>query len=85
MDIRKARENFDKDRKPRYFNSNIYRYMTKEYQKPKKEQDTRKCYKYNKVGHITKDCRTGQKMKNYSIQEKQMMKRIIIRRVLAKV
>jgi len=30
MDIRKARENFNKDRKPQYFNCNTYRYMVKE-------------------------------------------------------
>jgi len=42
MDIGKARDNFDEDRKPKYFNCNTYRYMVKEYQKPKKEQNTRK-------------------------------------------
>ena len=31
MDIGKVRENFDKDRKLRCFNYNIYRYMAKEY------------------------------------------------------
>ena len=64
MDIGKARDNFNKDRKPKCFNYNIYRYMAKDYQKPKKEQDTRKCYKCEKIGHITKDCRSGQSMKN---------------------
>ena len=67
MDIGKARENFDKDRKPRYFNYNTYGYMAKECQKSKTEWDTRKCYKYNKVGYIAKDCKTEQKMKNCSI------------------
>jgi len=67
MNIGKARENFNKDRKPQCFNYNIYGYMTKEFQKPKKEQNTRKCYKCDKVEHITKDCRLGQKMKNCSI------------------
>ena len=31
MDIGKLKENYDKDRKPRCFNCNIYRYMTKDY------------------------------------------------------
>ena len=69
MDIRKIRENFDKNRKPRRFNYNIYRYIAKKYRKLKKEQDTRKCYKYNKVGYIAKNYRSGQKIKNHSIQE----------------
>ena len=29
MDIRKARENFDKDGKPKCFNCNIYEYIAK--------------------------------------------------------
>ena len=57
MNIGKAKDNFDKDGKPRCFNCNVYRYMAKDYKKPKNEWDTRKCYKYNKIGHITKDCR----------------------------
>ena len=69
MDIRKIKDNFDKDRKPKYFNCNIYGYMAKKFQKPKKEQNTRKCYKCNKVGHIAKNCKSEQKMKNCSIQE----------------
>jgi len=58
IDIRKARDNFDKDRKPKCFNCNIYKHMAKKYQKLKKEQDTRKCCKYDKIKHIVKDCRT---------------------------
>ena len=68
MDIGKFKENF-KDRKPRCFNCNIYGHLAKDYKRPKKEGDIRKCYKYKKVGYITKDCRTGQKIKNWSIQE----------------
>ena len=37
LDIRKTKDNFDKDRRPRCFNCNIYRHMVKKYQKPKKE------------------------------------------------
>lgn len=59
MNIGKARENFDKVRKPRCFNCNVYGHMAKKYRKPKKEWDTRKDYKCDKVGHIAKDCRTG--------------------------
>jgi len=46
MDIGKAKDNFNKDEKPKYFNCNIYRYITKDCKKSKKEKDTRKCYKY---------------------------------------
>jgi len=67
MDIGKTRENFDKDGKPRCFNCTTYEYMAKEYRKPKREQDTRKNYKCDKVEHIAKDCRLEQKMKNHSI------------------
>ena len=44
MDIGKLQENF-KDRKPRCFNCNIYEHIAKDFQKPKKDKDTRKCYK----------------------------------------
>jgi len=37
MDIGKTRENFDKDRKSKCFNCNIYRHMVKECRKLKKE------------------------------------------------
>ena len=40
MDIRKTKENFNKDRKPKCFNCEIYRYITKDCQKPKKEKNT---------------------------------------------
>jgi len=28
----------------------------------------KKCYKYNKVGHLAKNCRAGQKIKNRSVK-----------------
>jgi len=37
MDIEKAKDNFDKDERPNYFNCNTYRYIVKDYKKPKKE------------------------------------------------
>ena len=58
MDIRKSKENF-KDKKPRCFNCNIYRHMAKDYKRPKREKNTRKCYKYGHKRHIAKDYRTG--------------------------
>ena len=61
MDIGKARDNFDKDRKLKYFNYNTYRHIAKDCQMLKKEQDTRKCYKYEKIEHIAKDCRSEKK------------------------
>ena len=41
MNIRKSNENF-KNRKPKYFNCNKYRHMTKKCQSKKKEQEIRK-------------------------------------------
>ena len=67
IDIEKAKDNFNKDRKPRYFNYNIYGYMTKNCRKLKKEWDTRKCYKCDKIEHISKDCWSQYKMKNRSV------------------
>ena len=55
MDIGKTKENFDKDRRPKCFNYNIYRHIVNDCQRPKKKQDIRKCYKYDKMGHITKN------------------------------
>ena len=37
MNIGKSKDNYNKDRKPRYLNYNIYRYIAKNYQKPKKK------------------------------------------------
>jgi len=62
MDIYKAKDNYNKDRKPKYFNYNIYGHMVKDYKKPKKEKETRKYYKCDKVGHIAKNYRSGQKI-----------------------
>ena len=53
IDIGKYNDNF-KDRKPNCFNCNKYRYMAKECQK-KKEKEIRKCFKYDKEGHIIRD------------------------------
>jgi len=41
INIRKAKDNYNKDRKPRYFNCNVYRYIIKDCKKPKKEKKTR--------------------------------------------
>ena len=68
MDIWNTKENF-KDRKSRYFNCNVYGYITKDCRKPKKEKNTRKCCKCKWVGNITKNCRLEQKIKKWSIQE----------------
>ena len=62
MDIEKSNENF-KDRKPKCFNYNKYRYMAKECQSKKKEHETRKCFKYEKEEHIAKDYKETQLMK----------------------
>ena len=37
--------------------------MARDCRKPKKEKEMRKCYKYNKIGHLVKDCRSKQIMK----------------------
>ena len=42
--------------------------MAKECQK-KKEKETQKCFKCNKEGYITKDCKEKQLMKKQKIQE----------------
>ena len=68
-DIGKSWDNFDKNRKPRCFNCNIYGHMVKECRKLKKDKETRKYYKCDKVGHIAKDCRSKQKMKIRRNQE----------------
>jgi len=55
IDIRKSNNNF-KNRKPKCFNCNKYRYMAKECWK-KKEKKTQKCFKYDKEEHIVKGCK----------------------------
>ena len=67
IDIGKAKHNYNKDKKPRYFNYNIYRHIVKDYGKFKKKKETKKYYKYNKMKHLTKNYRSEQKMKNRSI------------------
>ena len=37
IDIRKTKDNFDKKRKPKCFNCNVYRYMAKGCRKSKRE------------------------------------------------
>ena len=47
IDIGKAKDNFDKDGKPKCFNCNEYKHIVKDCKKPKKEKkNTRKYYKY---------------------------------------
>ena len=60
MNIGKSNNNF-KNRKPKY------EYMTKEYQLKKKECETRKCFKYEKEGHIAKDYKGIQLMKKQQV------------------
>jgi len=43
--------------------------MARECRKPKKEKEMRKCYKCDKIGHLTKDYRSKQKMKIRRNQE----------------
>jgi len=69
MDIGKFKDNYNKNRKPKCFNCNVYRHIAKDCQKPKKEKETRKWYRYNKIGYLVKDCRLEKRMKNQSIQK----------------
>ena len=52
MNIGKAKDNFDKKRRSKYFNCKAYRHIVKDCRKPKKKQDTRKYYKCKKIRHI---------------------------------
>ena len=65
----KIKDNYDKERKSWCFNCSIYKHMAKDCRKLKKERAMKKCYKYDKVGHLAKNCRAGQKIKNRSVQE----------------
>ena len=56
MEIGKLNENF-KNEKPKCFNYEIYRHIARDCKKPKKEKDTRKCYKCGRIGYIAKDYR----------------------------
>jgi len=42
IDIEKAKDNYNKDGKPRYFNCNIYRHIMKNCRKLKKEKKNQK-------------------------------------------
>ena len=64
IDIGKSRNNFDENRKPRCFNCNLYEYLAKEYRRSKREREIRKCYKCDKQGHLAKDCKSKELMKN---------------------
>jgi len=59
MDIGKSKDNYDKNRKLRCFNCNIYGYIAKNCWKMEKEKETRRCYRYDKVEHLIRDYRTG--------------------------
>ena len=69
INIGKSKYNFSKDRKLRCFNCNTYRHIAKDCQRLKKEKETRRCYQCDKVEYLAKNCRSGQNMKNRSIQE----------------
>ena len=69
MDIGKFRDNYDKEGRSRCFNCNIYKHMAKKCWKPRKDKEMRKFYKCNRIVHLAKDCRLGQKMKIRSTQE----------------
>ena len=68
MNIDKAKNNYNKEGRPKCFNCNKYRYMVKKYRK-KKEKNPRKCFRYKKTSYIVKDCKEKQPMKIRSIQK----------------
>ena len=68
MNIEKSNKNF-KDGKPKYFNCNKYRHMAKECQLKIKEWETRKYFKCDKEGYITKDYKEIQLMKKCKVQK----------------
>ena len=58
MDIGKSHDNFNKDMKPKCFNCNIYEHLAKKCRRTKKDKETRRYYKCDKVGYLAKDCRS---------------------------
>ena len=68
MDIGRSNDNF-KDGKPKCFNCNKYRHIVKDCWGKKKEQETRKYFKYNKEEHIAKDYKRKQTIKNRKVKE----------------
>jgi len=42
MDIKKFKDNYNKNKKPKSFNYNVYRHIAKDFQKPKEGKETRK-------------------------------------------
>jgi len=68
MDIGRSNDNF-KDRKPKCFNCNKYRYMAKDCQGKKKEREMRKYFKCDEEGHIAKYFKGRQMMKNRKVKE----------------
>jgi len=58
IDIRKAKDNYDNNRKPKCFNFNVYGHMTKDCMKLRKKRETQKYYKYDKVKHLVENYRS---------------------------
>ena len=58
IDIRKFKDNYKRDGKPRCFNYNVNGYIAKDFPKLNKEKETRKYYKCDKVGHLIKKYRS---------------------------
>ena len=75
MDIGKSNENF-KDGKPKCFNCNKYGYIAKECRLKKKEHETRTCFKYNKIGHITRNYK-GRSRNNWMIKTRKVSRILV--------
>jgi len=58
IDIRKFKDNYKRDGKPRCFNYNVNGHIAKDFPKLNKEKETRKYYKCDKVGHLIKKYRS---------------------------
>jgi len=69
MNIGKFKDNFYKYEKPRCFNCNIYRHISKECIKLKKDKVTIKYYKYNRMAYLVKYYKLEQKMGGRGVQE----------------